>query len=186
MTSCWTSELNIWNIWAKVVGNNLIISLINMSVHITCYASAWHTPVIPVWNIPSLVDRMFAEKECLDTTDRFLWHGGIQKCESSCIVLDIWTPDFCDPLCSDIKGLSSDVETVLALILSFFVIDSGWENTQPATCEYYTITKSTVIWLVLPPFCNCPQMENYSYTRVHSINHCHLERKGRCQPTSDS
>jgi len=26
-----------------------------------------------------------------------------------CIVLDIWTPDFCDPLCSDIKGLSSDV-----------------------------------------------------------------------------
>ena len=36
--------------WAKVVGNNLIISLINMSVHITCYASAWHTPVIPVWN----------------------------------------------------------------------------------------------------------------------------------------
>jgi len=30
---------------------------------------------------PSLVDRMFAEKECLDTIDRFLWHGGIQKCD---------------------------------------------------------------------------------------------------------
>jgi len=36
--------------WAKVVGNNLMISLINMSVHITCYACAWHTPVISVWN----------------------------------------------------------------------------------------------------------------------------------------
>jgi len=30
---------------------------------------------------PSLADRMFAEKECLDTTDRFLWHGEIQKCD---------------------------------------------------------------------------------------------------------
>jgi len=30
---------------------------------------------------PSLADRMFAEKEFLDTTDRFLWHGGIQKCD---------------------------------------------------------------------------------------------------------
>jgi len=30
---------------------------------------------------PSLVDRMFAEKECLDTKDRFLWHEGIQKCD---------------------------------------------------------------------------------------------------------
>jgi len=36
--------------WAMVVGNNLIISWINMSVHITCYPSAWHTPVTPVWN----------------------------------------------------------------------------------------------------------------------------------------
>ena len=43
---------------------------------------------------PSLVDRMFTEKECLDTTDRFLWHGGIQKYDIKghkelCIVLDI-------------------------------------------------------------------------------------------------
>ena len=30
---------------------------------------------------PSLADQMFAEKERLDTTDRFLWHGGIQKCD---------------------------------------------------------------------------------------------------------
>jgi len=30
---------------------------------------------------PSLVDRMFAEKEYLDTTDRFLWRGRIQKCD---------------------------------------------------------------------------------------------------------
>ena len=30
---------------------------------------------------PSLVERMFAEKECLDITDRFLWQGGIQKCD---------------------------------------------------------------------------------------------------------
>jgi len=25
---------------------------------------------------PSLADQMFTEKEHLDTTDRFLWHGG--------------------------------------------------------------------------------------------------------------
>jgi len=30
---------------------------------------------------PSLADQMFAENERLDTTDRFLWHGGIQKCD---------------------------------------------------------------------------------------------------------
>ena len=30
---------------------------------------------------PILADWMFAEKECLDTTDRFLLHGGIQKCD---------------------------------------------------------------------------------------------------------
>ena len=30
---------------------------------------------------PSRADQMFAEKECLNTTDRFLWHGGIQKCD---------------------------------------------------------------------------------------------------------
>jgi len=28
---------------------------------------------------PSLAVQMFAEKECLDTTDRFPWNGGIQK-----------------------------------------------------------------------------------------------------------
>ena len=43
---------------------------------------------------PSLADQMFAEKERLDTTERFLWHGGIQKCDIKghkelCIVLDI-------------------------------------------------------------------------------------------------
>jgi len=44
----------------------------------------------------SLADQMFTEKERLDTTDRFLWHGGIQKCDiianitkELCIVLDI-------------------------------------------------------------------------------------------------
>ena len=31
---------------------------------------------------PSLADQMFAEKECLDTIDRFLWYGGIQKCDT--------------------------------------------------------------------------------------------------------
>jgi len=30
---------------------------------------------------PSLADQMFAEKERLDFTDRFLWHGRIQKCD---------------------------------------------------------------------------------------------------------
>ena len=30
---------------------------------------------------PSLADQRFAEKERLDTTYRFLWHGGIQKCD---------------------------------------------------------------------------------------------------------
>ena len=30
---------------------------------------------------PSLADQIFTEKERLDTTDRFLWHGGIQKCD---------------------------------------------------------------------------------------------------------
>jgi len=39
---------------------------------------------------------------------------------------------------------------------------------------YYTITKSSVIWLALPPFCHCARTEN-SYTWVHSINHCHLD-----------
>jgi len=63
---------------AKVVGNNLIISLINMSVHITCYEI--HQSFLSEIN-PSLVDRIFAENECLDTIDRFLWHGGIQKCD---------------------------------------------------------------------------------------------------------
>jgi len=54
--------------WAKVVGNNLIISLIKLYVFLSEIN-------------PSLVDGMFTEKECLDTTDRFLWHGGIQKCD---------------------------------------------------------------------------------------------------------
>jgi len=48
-----------------------------------------HTPVLSEIS-PSLADQMFTEKECLDTTDRFLWHGGIQKCDKElCIVLDI-------------------------------------------------------------------------------------------------
>jgi len=65
--------------WANVVGNNLIISLINMSVHITCYAPHDVHQSFQSEINPSLVDQMFTEKERLDTTDRFLWHGGIQK-----------------------------------------------------------------------------------------------------------
>ena len=64
--------------WAKVVGNNLIISLIK---HVCTYHMLdIHQSFLFEIN-PSLADWMFAEKECLDTTDRFLWHGGIQKCD---------------------------------------------------------------------------------------------------------
>ena len=33
-----------------------------------------------------------------------------------------------------------------------FTIDSVWEITQPAACRYYTVIKSSVIWLVSPAF----------------------------------
>ena len=63
--------------WAKVVGNNLIISLIK---HVCTYHMLdIHQSFLSEIN-PSLADRMFAEKECLDTTDRFLSQG-TQKCD---------------------------------------------------------------------------------------------------------
>ena len=67
--------------WTKVVGNNLIISLINI-VYIShaMHPHDIHQSFLSEIN-PSLADWMFAEKECLDTTERFLWHGGIQKCD---------------------------------------------------------------------------------------------------------
>ena len=67
----------------KVVGNNLIISLINIYVctyHMLCIHMT-HQSFLSELN-PSLSDQMFAEKERLDTTDRFLWHGGIQNVTS--------------------------------------------------------------------------------------------------------
>ena len=65
--------------WAKVVGNNLIISLINI-VYIShaMHPHDIHQSFLSEIN-PSLADQI-AEKERLDSTDRFLWHGGIQKC----------------------------------------------------------------------------------------------------------
>ena len=75
-----------------MVGNNLIISLIEL---ICLYIShAMHLHDIHQSFLSEInVDRMFAEKECLGTTDRFLWHGGIQNHSKGhkelCIVLDI-------------------------------------------------------------------------------------------------
>ena len=84
-----------------------------------------------------------------------------------------------------------------------FAINSVWETTQPAACRYYTVIKSSAIWLVSPTFWRCPRklvysdqmfflslhmlknswptrlnksMEN-SYTWGHGINHCHLQLK---------
>ena len=61
--------------WAKVVDNNLI-----MNTSHAMHPHDIHQSFLSEIN-PSLADRMFAEKECLDTTDRFLWHGGFQKCD---------------------------------------------------------------------------------------------------------
>ena len=68
--------------WAKVVGNNLIISDKYICLYIShaMHPHDIHQSFLSEIN-PSLVDQMFTVKECLDTTDRFLWHGGIQKCD---------------------------------------------------------------------------------------------------------
>ena len=56
-----------------------------------CICKTYTSQFLPEIN-PSLADQMFAENERLDTTDRFPWHGGIQKCDiinkELCIVLD--------------------------------------------------------------------------------------------------
>ena len=60
-----------------------------------------------------------------------------------------------------------------------FAIDSVWESPQPAMCGYYTITKSSVIWLVLPPFCYYPRKIKPWRIAIH-------ESIVSCQPTSRS
>ena len=66
--------------WAKVVGNSLLDKYICLYISHAMHLHDIHQSFLSELN-PSLADQMFAEKECLDTTDRFLWYGGIQKCD---------------------------------------------------------------------------------------------------------
>ena len=64
-----------------MVGNNLVIIIFDECLYIShaMHPHDIHQSFLSEIN-PSLADQMFTEKEPLDTTDRFLWHGGIQKC----------------------------------------------------------------------------------------------------------
>jgi len=149
---CWTSELNIQNGQRWYV----IISLIALSVHITCYASVCHTPVNSCLEY-ILADQMFTEKVHLDRQVSVAWRNsnmwiiaksqGIMHCFNTWF---LWSSVFgyrkTELWCANCSGSDSII----------FAIDSVWETTQPATCRYYTIIKTAAIGLVLPPFSHCP------------------------------
>jgi len=113
-------------------------------------------------------------------SDRFLWHGGIQKCDIIAKVtknyvlfryLNAWF------LWSSVFGYKrtefwsvncSGSDSVI------FAFDSAWENTQTHNMRILHNYQKYCDLIGVVTICHCPWMEN-SYARVHIINHCHLE-----------